>query len=89
MAGATTATPPVGEVAGWVPLQPSLPLPPTAVQELEPVTVQLKCMVPEAVGVVGVAVKAWVNTGTPATVPLTVSVAVALTALLLPVQVRV
>ena len=67
----------LGEVVGSVPFQPSVALPPTALQELAPVTVQLNCVVPPIANEPGVAVKAPVNFGTPRALPLTVSTAVA------------
>ncbi len=86
MDGAVTATPPLGEDVGSVPLQA-----PEAAQEVAPLTAHFSVMVPPGATVPGEALRAVLKTGADGGGLATVSaaVAVAVAPLPLPVQVRV
>jgi hypothetical protein len=88
------AVPPVGELVGSLPDQPSVPSPPEAVQAVAPLTAQLRSIVAPTAGVVEEAVSAVVKVGAVSVVEVdttSVAVAVALKPELLPspAQVRV
>jgi hypothetical protein len=84
--GAVTATPPLGEDVGCAPLQA-----PEAAQEVAPLTAHFSLMVPPGATVLGEAASAVVKTGADGGGLATISaaLAVAVSPLLLPVQVRV
>jgi hypothetical protein len=70
---ALICTPPLGEVVGSLPDQPSPALPPEAVQDVAPLTAHFSVMVPPAVTVDGEALNAVLNTGGVGVVPVTVT----------------